>query len=776
MTDFEEQITMALHNLRRQAVCVNSFFTSSFDVGERASRTIAAPRHSLLPSPTLVARRALIGALLVAALLAVAGVVPAAAADRPPLLASNADAYVAHQSGSDLWSIGSADLELVVGFDAGRALTLQRLSNPATGRVWWDLTPEPDVSITIGSERVTLGAGGALSFVTAEASASDRGVVLTFTFDHRSQRLRIARSYACYPGSPTIETWTTITSLGGGPTDLSDLVAWQIGMPLGHVRWLGGLRGDSADREQAGAFELADRDLDAGERIEIGSDRRSTEKFIPFGLVDNGRAEFYGGLMWSGAWRIAFDRRDDRLRVSAFFPGVTTLVSPDRAVELPHAFFGLTTHSQTDESGALRQFILKGIRRGRPFQPLVTYNTWFAYGVTINERAIVAEMDRAASLGIELFVLDAGWHVGVGEDGTYDFNAGLGSWTVDTARFSSSLAGLANYAHELGLKFGLWIEPERVALSTVDKPGLIREAWLATEGGDYGQPGNAQICFVRPEARRWVFDHIVALIEQVRPDYLKWDNNLWVNCDRAGHGHGATDGGFSHVQALYGMLDDLRRRYPSLQIENASGGGNRLDFGMLAYTDVAWMDDRTSPSAHVRHNLEGLTFAFPPAYLLSFVINADGEPIVGNDDLALVTRSRMPGVLGFTYRTHNLDANTAAALASEISRYKIVRDIIAQSNATLLSAQAPVADNTWDVLQEVADDGRSAVIFAFKGSADDGRWIIRPRSLLPDVTYDVQSLDIGPIGSARGDVLMRDGIEVVHNGSSRAHVLVLTAQ
>jgi len=78
------------------------------------------------------------------------------------------------------------------------------------------------------------------------------------------------------------------------------------------------------------------------------------------------------------------------------------------------------------------------------------------------------------------------------------------------------------------------------------------------------------------------------------------------------HNH-QPDGNFGHVNALYGLLSALRDRYPDLLIENVSGGGNRLDIGMLRYTDVAWMDDRTAPSVHVRHNIEGLTAVFPPA-------------------------------------------------------------------------------------------------------------------------------------------------------------------
>jgi alpha-galactosidase len=619
--------------------------------------------------------------------------------------------------------------------------------------------------------------GGSVSLVSTDAHSIAAGVLLTFTFEHRARGVRIERVYACYSGSPTIETWTRILATTGS-VDISNLIAWRLTMPNAVVHWLGGLRGDSADNEEAGAFELADRSLDPGERIEIGSDRRSTEQFVPFVLVDDGRDEFYGGLMWSGAWRIAIERNGDRLNVSALLPNVTTAATPTRSVELPHAFYGITTHSMTDESGALRRFLINGIRHGRPLAPLVTYNTWFAYGVTVNEDAMVAEMDLAASLGVELFVLDAGWYVGAGQNGDFDFDSGLGTWAADPDRFPSSLASLADYAHGVGMKFGLWVEPARVALSTVDQPGLARQNWLATEGGEYGQPANAQICLVHADAFSWLYNKLVTLIDQVRPDYLKWDNNLWVNCERPGHGHGASDGGFQHVQALYALLGALHTRYPDLVIENVSGGGNQLDFGMLAATDVAWMDDRTSPSAHVRHNLEGLTLTYPPAYLLSFLIDAPDEPIAGSADLPLAIRSRMPGVLGLTYRADGIDSDTAEQLRQEIARYKRIRSTIALANATLLTSQAPIDDPAgWDVLQEIAEDGQSGLIFAFKADNTEGRLIVRPRSLLPDATYQAESFDAGVLGVARGDVLMADGIELNHTPAmSRAHVIVLTAR
>ncbi|HEY7285198.1 MAG TPA: alpha-galactosidase [Vicinamibacterales bacterium] len=716
--------------------------------------------------------RAAAGALwgLSLALAATSWAGPSFAADAPRV-ATRGDAFVSH-AGGDIWSIGSGGIELTLAFDSSRTLVPRELVNVDTGRSW-TLGAEPDVSVTIGGERVLLSNGGQTTFTGATARTTDAGVRLDFAFEHRAQRFRITRSYAAYPGSPTIETWTRVESTSAQAVAVSGLVGWQLAVPAGAVRWLGGLRGDTADTHDLGAFSFDDRTLEPDERVEIGATRRSTEDFLPFFVVQGDGSRFYGGLMWSGGWRLSFERRGETLKIAAHFPDVTTSLTQQAPLEVPHTFFGA---AQTDDevSEAVRAFIVNGIRGGRPFQPHVTYNTWYQYGTSINEDAVVAEMDRAASLGVELFVLDAGWWVGAGLDGPSDFDSGLGSWNEDLDRFPSSLPSLADYAHNLGMKFGLWVEPARIALSTVNRAGYARDNWLATAGGEYGSTKNAQICLARDDARQWVLQQITALVTRVRPDYLKWDNNFWTNCDRDGHGHGKADGSFAHVRALYDVLRTLRERFPDLLIENSSGGGNQLDFGMLAYTDVGWMDDRTTPGSHVRHNLEGISAALPPAYLLSFVMDGDNEPLSGNDDLALMVRSRTPGVLGLAYRSDAVGDDTGAALVQHIGDYKAMRAIVSNASVTLLTDQAPVDELAWDAFQELAADGGTAIIFAFKGNSQDGTLTVHPRGLQRDAVYDVRSLDIGSLGDFTGEALMLDGIGIVHSGTSRAHVITLT--
>jgi len=422
--------------------------------------------------------------------------------------------------------------------------------------------------------------------------------------------------------------------------------------------------------------------------------------------------------------------------------------------------------------------VLAGIRGGRPLTPLVTYNTWFAYGTEIDEATLKAEMDRVAALGVELFVVDAGWYEGTGKADAFDFDSGLGSWTADPARFPNGLAPLRAYAHGLGMKFGIWVEPERVNLSLIGAPG-IDESWLATTDGNYGSDRTALICLSVAAARQYILDRLTTLIDDAQPDYVKWDNNIWVNCNRsdAGHEHGADDGNFAQVNGLYQILSTLREQYPSLLLENVSGGGNRLDLGMLRYTDSAWMDDRTAPSINVRHNIEGLSAIFPPAYLLSFVTDHETEPLHNSPDLSLYFRSRMAGTLGLCFRSDGFTEGELNGIAHEIAIYKAMRDTVSVSAATLLSAQASTSDGPgWDVLQETPSDSQQALVCAYQSSDGSTKINVKPTGLIESARYGVQSVDTGLLGLATGADIMANGIDLIQSPNTAAHILLLRVQ
>jgi len=691
------------------------------------------------------------------------------------VIVSQGDAAIAQDSAAASWTISASALAVTLGLDANQALVVRRIANLRSGRALID-APEPDTQLTLNDQQIVLAEGRTgLHYEGARSAMWHGGVHLTFTYSHQALHATISRHYASYPSSPVIETWTTIqTAEGADPLVVACPVGWQLSVPAGTVRWINGLRGDAPDVPNDEAFSIGERDLSPGESLTLAAHRRSSERFVPFVMIDNGSDEWFGGVQWSGSWRITAARGDAAIAVALEYPDVTSTLSGGRTLEVPHSFFGSVSGGRSAVSGALRGFLRMGVRMGRPITPLITYNTWFQYGARIDEPTLLDEIDRTASLGVELFVVDAGWYTGAGALGFNDFESGLGTWTTDEGRFPSGLRALADQAHARGMKFGLWVEPGRVSLDTVGVDGLARPEWLAQHDGVNVTTTSGQLCYGSRAAREWVRQKLFALIDTVQPDYLKWDNNAWVNCNRTSHDHGASDGNLAQVQGLYDILQSLRDRYPDLLIENVADGGSRIDFGILRYSDVAWMDDRTSPPIRVRHNLEGLSSVLPPGYLLSFVLDAVDRRLADSPDPIADIRSSMFGVLGFAFRSPGLRDWLADLFRQAIVDYSQFRDILERADTILLTEQAPAPDESaWDAVEVLNGSTGEAVLFAFHQENANDRVRLSPRGLRPDVTYRVTSLDAGDLGTSRGDDLMADGIEIVQGSGTQAHILVL---
>jgi alpha-galactosidase len=189
------------------------------------------------------------------------------------------------------------------------------------------------------------------------------------------------------------------------------------------------------------------------------------------------------------------------------------------------------------------------------------------------------------------------------------------------------------------------------------------------------------------------------------------------------------------------------------------------------------MDDRTAPSVHVRHNLEGLSAVFPPAYLLSFVTDHESEPLHEAPDLSLYFRSRMAGALGLCFRGDGFSEGEDSSIAHEIAIYKAIRGALSGAAATLLTPQAMAGNSpAWDVLQESASNDEQFIIGAFQSDEGTRTFNVKPSGLQPDVIYQVQSVDRGLLGAASGRELMDDGIDVVQSPTSAAHILIITVR
>ncbi|MDX2703587.1 alpha-galactosidase [Streptomyces sp. PA03-6a] len=223
-------------------------------------------------------------------------------------------------------------------------------------------------------------------------------------------------------------------------------------------------------------------------------------------------------------------------------------------------------------------------RRARP----VILNSWEAVYFDHDPERLLRLADRAAEVGVERFVLDDGWFRGRRSD-----RAGLGDWRVDREVWPAGLAPLADHVRSLGMEFGLWVEPEMVNLDS----DLAREHpdWVLAPARGAGPSARHQhvLDLSHPGVVTYLLGALDALIEEYGIAYLKWDHNREVH-EAVG---GPADRPVAHaqVEALYLLLDTLRRRHPALEIESCASGGGRVDLGVLARTDRVWASDCNDP-------------------------------------------------------------------------------------------------------------------------------------------------------------------------------------
>ena len=701
----------------------------------------------------------------------------AAAATDTEELARAGDAFVLQESDQRVWLVGNDAVTFRVGLNASGALNTMGLDRTGYRRQWKPDTAA-DFAFLVGGTRLTPGRG-TFAFREARASGTDDTVRLELVFEDSSSRIRVTRNYACTAGSGAIEVWSVFETTGTtAEVTIADIGVWRLTMPVNAVNWVTGLQ---AGEEQGGRFTRRRTALSAGGHFELSSATRSSETAVPVVWFSGAPGSFFGGVNWSGAWKLEATGPAGNGLVTIEFSlgGTTTTVLRDQPLEGPHGFFGVTQGDASDVTLALQRYFRQGVRHGRPLEAPITYNTWFAYGTRINEEVIRDEMGHAARAGVELFMIDAGWYAG--PEGVWDFSTGLGNSVPDPERFPSGLGVLTDYAHELGMKVGVWVEPERMDLATVYELELAKERFLATAGGRYhqemdnGEATTAQICLGDAEARAWLLAQLARLIETARPDYLKWDNNFWINCDRPGHGHGTKDGNFAHVRGLYAVLAALRERYPALSIENCAGGGNRLDPGLLQFTDIGWMDDVTAPSSHVRHNLEGLGTIFPPAYLLSFVTSGEFESVRdGSGSRALEFRSRMPGMLGLTWRSHEVSDDELEEIAAQIATAKVIRGAVPAAASFMLTDQVRAdGGGELDAMQLYSPAARTSAVFVYAGDGID--WFtVRLKGLEPETRYLISTVSGEKLAEATGTELMATGVEIINSSDSGAQVVLVT--
>jgi len=352
-------------------------------------------------------------------------------------------------------------------------------------------------------------------------------------------------------------------------------------------------------------------------------------------------------------------------------------------------------------------------------------------------------------------------------------HAGLGDWYVNPQKFPHGLKPLIDKVHSLGMDFGLWVEPEMVNPNS----DLYRKHpdWVLNFTGRPRTEARNQLVLnlARPEVRAYVFHFLDDLVSHNDIAFLKWDYNR--NWTEPGWPTVAPDEQkqvyVAYTRNLYSILKELRAKYPKLEIESCSGGGGRVDLGILALTDEVWPSDNTDPFDRLRIQ-DGFTYAYTPGVMMAWVTDSPGWANNRTTSVSYRFLSSMQGSLGVGANLNHWAPEDFATARDLISAYKSIRDTV--QHGSLYRLVSPRDGSEQSVTESVALDKKQAALFTFLHSSTMGYPFPRVflRGLDPEMEYRVTSISGKLAGdtpaTASGSYWMSHGVDVELRGDFQA--------
>lgn len=330
---------------------------------------------------------------------------------------------------------------------------------------------------------------------------------------------------------------------------------------------------------------------------------------------------YYGALAWSGSYKVEINRDfsgTTRAVIGLSDTDFSYVLHPDEEFVTPSVYCGYAG-SLSEMSNQMNAFAVEHILPKRfAKEPLeVLYNSWEATFFDVNTEGQQLLAKKAAEIGCELFVMDDGWFGQRRDD-----RAGLGDWYVNKEKFPEGLKPLIDTVTGLGMKFGLWFEPEMVNPDSdlyrnhpewayhYDKrtPSLLRNQLVLN--------------LTLPEVRQYVFDCMDKLLSEYDISYIKWDANRPFSECGALNLENPRECRYRHIQAVYEICDKLKQKYPSLKIEACASGGGRAELGALSHFDMIWTSDNTDPidRLEIQH---GYTLLYPRKCMRAWVTDTN---------------------------------------------------------------------------------------------------------------------------------------------------------
>ena len=591
---------------------------------------------------------------------------------------------------------------------------------------------------------------------------------LSITLHDPHYPLRVHLHFRLFEEVDLLERYAVVENAGKEPITLEQVLSAAWHLPRGHDYRLTRLAGRFAAETQ-----IQREDVSPGKKV-LESRRGNTSHHAnPFFAVDRGTSTeengeiWFGALSWSGNWKIVvdYDAWGD-LQVSG---GINDFdfawhLEGGEIFETPSFVGGYTQGGFGQASRNLHRYARKHVLPHVGPRP-VLYNSWEATYFDINEKNQGKLAEKAASLGVELFVVDDGWF---GE--RKDDRRGLGDWWVNQEKFPRGLGPLIEKIHSLGMRFGLWVEPEMVNPDS----DLYREHpdWVYHFPNRPRTESRNQLVLnlAKEEVREHLFSVLDRLLAENEISFIKWDMNRplsepgWPEAPRERQ----REVWVRHTRGVYEILERLRQRHPEVAFESCSSGGGRVDLGILRYTDQFWTSDHTDPFDRLKIQ-EGCSMAYPARAMMCWVADPGLWAKNRRTSISYRFHSAMMGSLGIGTDLLKWSEQELREAGMLVRRYKQVRDVVQEGDQYRLLS--PREGNTTAV-QYVSEDKRTSVIFVFRNPHQflDPSPKIYPRGLDEGSIYNVTAAEELRSGGA----LMGRGIEVPLEGDLTSVMIELT--
>lgn len=398
----------------------------------------------------------------------------------------------------------------------------------------------------------------------------------------------------------------------------------------------------------------------------------------------------------------------------------------------------------------------------------ILINNWEATYFDFDTEKLLAIAREAKKAGIEMLVMDDGWFGRRNDD-----NTSLGDWIVNEKKLPGGLKYLVDEVNRIGLKFGIWFEPEMVSPDS-DLYRAHPDWAIAIEGRTPCRARNQYVLdLTRPEVAEYVYQAVSSVLHSANIEYVKWDMNRQLSDLGSMYLGGKNQGELSHryVLAVYALQERLIGEFPKLLLENCSGGGARFDPGMLYYSPQIWCSDDTDAIERLSIQ-EGTALIYPLSAMGAHVSDCPNHTVGRVTPFSTRGHVALAGTFGYELDITKLSQEDRDRIPEQVAMYHKYNDLVREGDYYRIASYAE--NHSYDCYGVVAKDKKEALVTYVQvlGRPNFHSRRIRLVGLRADVRYCNE--ETGEI--LYGDTLMNAGILIQGMwGDFRSKLIHLTA-